>query len=188
MYFLIEPNDTEYFNLNIPHSIPLTYYNLESWYPHNFSERIDYILSTVSKYSDYPGKIINMTYENTKSLFFINRFSNGNFLSDNEIFNQVEYISTFLLSQGLLKNEASYLTILPNGWKRITELQRNNSNSKQAFIAISFSDDMKLVQTEIELGISRSGYNPLSMNEYEHNKQIVPEIMYQIKKSKCLVA
>jgi nucleoside 2-deoxyribosyltransferase len=70
----------------------------------------------------------------------------------------------------------------------VYELQKNQINSKQVFVAMSFSENMKEVQEKIEEGIRQAGYIPHVMNKSEHNNQIVPEILYQIKQSKFIVA
>jgi nucleoside 2-deoxyribosyltransferase len=161
---------------------------LENWYPKNISERANYILSHLANYSDYPGKEIYLEEEQIKSLFFINRYSNGKNLSLEECNKQIDYMSNYMLSQNLLKKEISLITILPEGWRRIAELPKNNTNSKQAFIAMSFKEEMKDVQNAIEKAIIAAGYIPRVMNKIEHNNQIVPEILYQIKQSKFVVA
>jgi len=161
---------------------------LENWYPKNILERTDYILSKLANYSNYLGKEIYLEEEQIKSLFFINRYSNGKHLSVEECNKQIDYMSNYMLSQNLLKKEISLITILPEGWRRIVELQKNNTNSKQAFIAMSFQEKMKDVQNAIEKAINEAGYIPRVMNKIEHNNQIVPEILYQIKQSKFVIA
>jgi len=187
-YFIGRQNTFDYLVKKYPYSQLLKVEMLEVWYPKNLNERVDYILTGLAKLSDYPGKQISLPDEYIKSLFFINRFSDGKSLPMEECNIQIDYISNHMLSQNLLKKEINLITILPEGWRRIAELQKYTTNSKQAFVAMSFSDDMKTVQEAIEEGIRRAGYIPHVMNKSEHNKQIVPEILYQIKQSKFVVA
>jgi len=188
-FYLIGKSDTfDGLVAEYPKAIFLKPETLQVWYPKNITERVDYILSMLANYSDYPGKEIYLDDEQIRSLFFINRYSNGKYLSSEECNKQIEYMSNYMLSQKLLKKEISIITILPEGWRRIAELQKYNTNSKQAFVAMSFSEDMKRVQEIIEEGIRRAGYIPHVMNKSEHNNQIVPEILYQIKQSKFVVA
>jgi nucleoside 2-deoxyribosyltransferase len=187
-YFIGLPSTYEYLVKDYPCSQLLKAEALESWYPKNLAERIDYILSGLASLSDYPGKQIYAEDEYLKGLLFINRFSNGKNLPLEECNKQIEYISKYMLSQNLLKKEISFITILPEGWRRIYEIQKNNSKSKQVFIAMSFSKEMREVQEAIEKAIFDAGYIPNVMNKLEHNNQIVPEILYQIRQSKFVVA
>jgi hypothetical protein len=187
-YFLGDLDTYNHLVKRYPYSILLKVEALEAWYPKNLSERTDYILTFLANISDYPGREIEMEFENIKSLFFVNRFSNNELLPLNECNKQIDYISSYMLSQNLLKKELPIITILPEGWRRIAELQRNNPNSIQAFIAMSFSREMSKVQEAIENAIIKAGYFLDVMNKSEHNNQIVPEILYQIKQSKFVVA
>jgi len=187
-YFIGRQNTFDYLEEKYPYSQLLKVETLEAWYPKNLNERVDYILTGLANLSDYPGKQIFLSDENIKSLFFINRYSNGKSLPLEECNEQIDYISDYLLSQKLLKKENHIITILPDGWRRISELQKYTTNSKQVFVAMSFSVDMKKVQEAIEEGIRMAGYIPRVMNKIEHNNQIVPEIIFQIKQSKFVVA
>ncbi|GEM_PF-2142352 len=56
------------------------------------------------------------------------------------------------------------------------------------FIAMSFNEEMNDVREALMRSITNCGYNPIIMDLKEHNNQIVPEIFYEIKKSKFIVA
>ena len=77
---------------------------------------------------------------------------------------------------------------MPKSLKRIDELQKYHINNKQVFVAMSFAENMKAVQENIEISIRKAGYVPCVMNKIEHNNQIVPEILYQIRQSKFVIA
>jgi nucleoside 2-deoxyribosyltransferase len=188
-YFIGKPSTYDFLVKEYPCSLLLKYETLEAWYPKNLNERVNYILDGLANLSDYPGKEIYLDdVEYIKSLFFINRYSNGKYLPLEECIKQIDYMAAYMLSQDLIKKENSFITILPEGWRLIAELQKNKSNSKTAFIAMSFSENMKDIQEAVEKGIIRAGYIPHVMNKIEHNNQIVPEILYQIKQSKFVVA
>ena len=93
-----------------------------------------------------------------------------------------------------LMSELGYLTqehggrkITAKGWQRIEELMRSHSDKKQAFIAMAFCDDTKLIRESFRKAIIASGFSPLTIDEKEHNNQIVPEILHEIDKSNFLV-
>lgn len=72
------------------------------------------------------------------------------------------------------------------GWNRLSELIENNLGSHDAFVAIAFKDTEEIIES-IKKAVESEGYNAIIMNELEHNNQIVPEIMAQIKSSKFLI-
>jgi nucleoside 2-deoxyribosyltransferase len=188
LYFIGEKTTYDILLNDYPFSLLLSDELIGAWYPKNLPEKSDYILTALEKNTEYHGQFLNINRENIISLFFIDRFSDVNDLPENEISIQIKYMSDYMTSQNLLKIGHGCIAILPEGWNRITELHKNDTNNKQAFIAMSFSPDMKNIQNKIEEGIIAAGYFPLAMNEYEHNKQVVPEILYQIKRSKFLIA
>jgi nucleoside 2-deoxyribosyltransferase len=167
----------------------LTIEEVENWYPKSFNEKIDTILLGLSKLSSFIGSEITLSNEQFFSLFFVQRNNINGEKTQSNLLLQKKFFLDYLSSQNYIKNlTANSLMLLPEGWQRIDELQKNLSNSKQAFIAIAFSDDMKEVQEEIEKGIRMAGYFSHVMNKEKHNNQIVPEILYQIKQSKFVVA
>jgi nucleoside 2-deoxyribosyltransferase len=162
--------------------------DVETWYPKNFNEKIDTILLGLAKLSDYIGSVINLSNEQMKSMFFVKRYLLEKKTSlENQIM-QIDTFSDYMKGQNLIKKEENTIIVLPEGWKRIDELQKNQTNSKQVFIAIAFSESMKVVQEKIEEGIRKAGYLPYVMNKNKHNNQIVPEILFQIKQSKFVIA
>jgi len=51
---------------------------------------------------------------------------------------------------------------LPNGFKRIDELQKKQaSNSKNVFVAMSFDEKMKDVREAIREAIKKAEYSPI---------------------------
>ena len=91
-------------------------------------------------------------------------------------------------------NDITYVsnayTFKAEGWKRVIELQSKNEELPQAFIAMWFDrkKTMDLARDKIKKAITDSGYLPVIIDEKEHNKQIVPEIFYEIKRSKFIIA
>ena len=173
-----------------PYAICKTLDEIELWYPSNFNEKLDTILLGLSQLSlYYSQKIAFENYNHFLSLFFIRRFINENRIHDMDIHLHVKWLSDYCSEYGLLTiDDRHIITILPEGWKRIDELQKNQSNSKQVFVAMSFSKEMKNIRTAIRQGIEKSGYIARFIDEKEHNNQIVPEILYEIRKSKFIIA
>lgn len=60
--------------------------------------------------------------------------------------------------------------------------------AKKAFVAMWFDDSMKNAREAIKEAINHCGYIANIIDEKEHNNYIVPEILYEIEKSKFLVS
>jgi len=142
-----------------------------------------------------------MTYEQCCSAYFIKRDNLNNLVLDiKEYSNPIKLIEEYLHDNKFVKvnysrkGKDAYLgnhlvTILPDGLKRIDELQKKQSlNSKYVFVAMSFSDNMKKAREAIRKAIRNAGYIPRIMDEIEHNNQIVPEMLYEIRQSKFIIA
>jgi len=167
----------------------ITYEEIEAWYPQTFSEKIDTILLGYSKLSKYNGSLIDINSEQMYSAYFVKRYnSDGSELSEDERYMQAKFFNEYLQENKFITGVTGSIKLLPNAFKRIDTLQKNQSNSKNVFVAMSFADDMKNTRIAIRKAIENAGYIPIIMDEVEHNKQIVPEMLYQIKQSKFVVA
>lgn len=61
-------------------------------------------------------------------------------------------------------------------------------NKKNVFVAMSFNDNFRSLRRMLDKAISDSGYKPVFIDDKEHNEQIVPEILKEIKDSYFVVA
>ncbi|MCK4764106.1 MAG: hypothetical protein KAW12_18045 [Candidatus Aminicenantes bacterium] len=90
---------------------------------------------------------------------------------------------------GYLQNSASKFRLTLDGWQRVEELQRKKIESRQAFVAMKFSDDLKSIWTEgFEPALKETGYKPIRLDFVEHNDRIDDKIIAEIRKSGLLVA
>jgi len=123
------------------------------------------------------------------SAFFVKRYNMENSeTTKEERERQIEFIDNYLHESRLIVSAGGIVTLLPAGFRRIDDLQKNQSHSKNAFIAMSFSEDMNEVREAVRRAIEATGYIPRIMDEIEHNKQIVPEMLFEIRQSRFLVA
>lgn len=75
------------------------------------------------------------------------------------------------------------------GWKRLDEIKRNLKDSSQAFVAMWFNAKMQDAYSKgFYPALSKTDYNPLKIDDKEHNNKICDEIEAEIKKSSLLVA
>jgi nucleoside 2-deoxyribosyltransferase-like protein len=78
--------------------------------------------------------------------------------------------------------------ITPAGWARIHELQQGRGTGNIGFIAMWFDPSVKPAFEAICKAIAAAGYDPVRLDQVEHNNQIDDEIIARIRGSKFLVA
>lgn len=167
---------------------------IEAFYPKTFAERIDRILLGMAKKSLFFGDKIVLSKSQLVSAMFVRRFDNkGKAVDEKTIDYQLSEVGKYIEENGFVEHyreEDKHIYIIkPDGYKRIDKLQTEEAEtSKNVFVAMSFADDMKEVREAIKTSILDSGYIPRIMDEIEHNHQIVPEMLYEIRKAKFVIA
>lgn len=161
---------------------------VEAWYPKTFNEKVNTFLLHLGEKSNYMGDIVLFTEESLKSACFVVRDPKGFYENGDQIEAQLQTFLKYLLDEGLIERYANGFSLLPNGWKRVDELQKHNPNSKNVFVAMSFAPEMQPVRDAIKKAITDCGYIPRIMDEIEHNHQIVPEMLYEIRNSRFIIA
>lgn len=153
-------------------------------YPHTLLRRIDQILlNIVSKHNDM-------------GVYFPISDTDGYMMwceTDNNE-SEISYVIQMMTELGYLIAEEDTLDervyrcqITLAGWKRIEELNTIKKETNQAFIAMKFGTETEHIAAAFKKAISQAGYVPYKMDEIEHNNQIVPEMFYEISRSKLLV-
>lgn len=82
---------------------------------------------------------------------------------------------------------SSSFVITAQGWQKIDELKKEEKVVNQAFIAMIFREEANSIREAFRRAIHEMGYMAVVLDEKEHNNQIVPEIFYEIKRSKFVV-
>jgi len=81
------------------------------------------------------------------------------------------------------------VSITMKGWSKYYELQQNNKESRQAFIAMSFSEEMdQIYEKALCPAVKSAGYDPYRIDKTEHNEKICDLIIYEVKRSRFLIA
>lgn len=80
-----------------------------------------------------------------------------------------------------------FYSITAHGWQKIDEMRKEEQIVRQGFIAMSFRDETITIREAFRKAIVESGYSAVVIDEKEHNNQIVPEILYEIERSKFAV-
>ncbi len=87
----------------------------------------------------------------------------------------------------LIKSEIFRYIISAKGWDKISDMESNKKSINQGFIAMSFKNETKIISDTFKKAITKCGYLPQRIDEKEHNNQIVPEILFEISRSKFVV-
>jgi len=146
-------------------------------FPKGIVERVDRILLNISRKSAYYGAQLQIDQKKSRLLFVL----------PEDYDTQAEGILRIMAELGYISMNGQYYSITAKGWKHIEELTAQNLDSKTAFIAMSFREKTKPIRECFRQAIIESGFEPRLIDEKEHNNQIVPEIFYEIQKSRFVV-
>ena len=157
---------------------------VENWYPKTFAEKIDYMLLKLYSHMAFDGDYIEMSVLE-ETIFYSSSTSRTISVNDNlEV--QFRYIINYLTKSNLILGGGDYIQLTPKALERIYELQKNQTNNKNVFVAMKFGKETDLLRERLKEGLE--GYNVRIMDEIEHNHQIVPEMLYEIRNSKFVIA
>ena len=156
---------------------------VESWYPERFADKVDLILLKLYEISRYDGAPISISNE----ILFLKNITPTYTGSNSDIDFQRNFVLGFLLQYGYIDKHGPFMHVLsPKALERIYELQKNQVHNKKVFVAMKFGDKTKELREKIKEGLI--GYDVRIMDEIEHNHQIVPEMLKEIKDSRFVVA
>jgi nucleoside 2-deoxyribosyltransferase len=95
-----------------------------------------------------------------------------------------------LKERGFLSSPTAWKAkITPAGWDYLDKHASDLKAKTQAFVAMSFSDEMKAIwEDAIKPAISEAGYTPYRVDEDLHSENIIFKIMAEIKDSRFVVA
>lgn len=107
---------------------------------------------------------------------------------ENELMTEIEgRLDALVELEYLVEERGSQIyRITAKGWNKISELEQTKTYN-QGFMAMSFKEETRKISAAFKNAINRSGYIPRRIDEKEHNKQIVPEILFEISRSKFVV-
>ena len=197
--FLVDEKTYSKFEKNdFSHIYNLSPTMVESWYPKTFAEKVDKILLYLAKESACMGDSISLTILQLGRVYFIiNENYYGKEAALKFVENQVDYFNSYLIETGYITIEQDHIfdwnngyriMIAPKGWARIDELQKNKINNVNVFIAMKFGEDTLELRKTLKLALLEMGYNPILIDEVQYNGQIVPEMLYQIRESRFVIA
>lgn len=160
---------------------------VENWFPKKFSEKIDLILLKLAELSHFEGDYVDIK-PFAISLFFCDSTKTSTGIKvGRELDAQIDFILNFLSKEEYLSDRECYVIQLSaKALERVYELQKYYSSNKNVFVAMKFGKETDQLREKIKEGLV--GFKVRIMDEIEHNHQIVPEMLYEIKNSKFVVA
>lgn len=165
---------------------------LKNFYPIEISDKIDMILLNIAKNSKYIGDYASYIKEELNSLFFVKRYDNINKLSEQQQYQQVKSLKSYMIDNRYIKdkgfdNDKYNIELTPEGWNRVDKIQKSRIFNKDIFVSMSFAAETKNTREAIRSGIESAGFSAEFLDEITHNKQIVPEMFRLIRESKMLI-
>lgn len=149
---------------------------LAALFPRTFSERVDKTLLTIAEImGDLVDGEMDSSRPVTQRASWHTKGSTQGFLN-------------LLCEIGYLRCGSPRYQLTAKGWMRVEELQRAYRNSNTVFVAMWFDNTMLGAREAIKRAVEECGYQLRIIDEKEHNNQIVPEIFYEIKQSRFVIA
>lgn len=145
----------------------------------NLNERANRLLNHITKFAHELGqkfdandnKLIPVTYSKSPK--------------------ELNVIFTLLQDKGFINRAPGSATyrITPEGYVYLENMQNNNTNSTQAFVAMWFNPVLQEIFDDgFDVGIKNAGYNAFRVDMREHVGKVDDEIISQIRQSKFIVA
>lgn len=173
--------------------------DVRNWYPRNFSQITDRALMYFQSNIKYFGEVKKYTYKELVAITFAELPDGGEIQQFNAAFSQIEYLLDFLEKQNYIEygkvvnvydgpewQSEVTVKVLPKGLARVDELQKDISNNKDVFVAMSFHNTED-IREAIRRGILEAGFSDKFIDEIIHNQQIVPYMMRLIRECRFLI-
>lgn len=173
---------------------------IESWYPKTFSERVDYILLFLNDHIKHIGQQTSLSHQEALSALFVDRKeldnNTGKWIerNPNDCEQEIQYMLDYLFRNSYvgyknthLEEEWLCISLTPEGYTRVDDLQKNTSYGRQVLVAMKFGDETKPLREAIRKGILNAGYEAIFIDEVQHNDFITPELLKYIRDSKFVV-
>jgi hypothetical protein len=139
------------------------------------------LLQNIERKTEYPGQRVELNYLDDFPLAWAT--------GKDEFF----YYITSLKDRGLLSADMAMglcdVIITADGWDYLEQHERRIEERTQAFVAMSFSDDLKSIwEGPIYRAIKKAGYKPYRVDAEPHSDRIDVKIISEIKNSRFVVA
>ncbi len=174
----------EYESDDICREDSINLYKILRFYPTSVVEKIGRSLLNLSYAYPKTGSRIHINPTNNRLLFCENDLG-----VDSANTAEQETICRYLSEMNYIEyTDDHHYHITLQGWEKIEQLKEQQIIITQGFIAISYDKSVCYIKDAFIRGIHRSGYEYRIMSEKEHNNQAMPEMYYEIKRSRFIVA
>jgi nucleoside 2-deoxyribosyltransferase len=151
--------------------------------PRGVLQKGDYILRHLADKSPYPGSEVIIDAGGDYSIFYCRNEPELRFhlksLGERGLVTDV----------GARANGTLGATLTANGWRHVEELEKPNIESKQAFVAMWFDDQMAAAYAQGIAWIEQdTDFKPLPINRKQFNDKICDQIVAEIRRSRFLIA
>jgi nucleoside 2-deoxyribosyltransferase len=141
------------------------------------SEKQPRLLQNIKRMTEHPGAFVQLWPEHDFPLAWA---SGGK---------EFGYYIAALIERGYLKGDEKAITITAGGWDYLEKHRSDLESKTQAFVAMSFSDEMFSVwKNAIEPAIDKAGWTPYRVDIEPHIERIDVKIISEIKNSRFVVA
>jgi|GEM_PF-3574442 len=145
-------------------------------------EKIDKLLGNLAKMSrsDF-GAVLTLGEETHKKLAYAKTPTEFLFLLENAL--ELGYLERV---SGVGPNGQPRFKIWLKGWQRIEEIEEENKDSKQGFIAHWFGLDPSYIEA-MEKGVDAAGFKPLSLKGKNYPETVLSKALGEINRSRFVV-
>jgi nucleoside 2-deoxyribosyltransferase len=166
----------------------------------NYSTREKQIilLQNIERKTEYPGKSVQIDPEfdiplawasaQEEFMYYINSLIERGLLKDlgkRGVPSHQDEMGGIIYDRPL----AFSIAITADGWDYLEKLERHIEERTQAFVAMSFSEDLKpIYEGPIYNAITKAGYKPRRVDDEPHIDRIDAKIISEIKNSRFVVA
>ena len=147
----------------------------------DIARRTDRLLQFIKTKTEFLGQFVKLERSNMNYALAWTES-----VDPNEVFALVRYLKERKWVEG---SRFKWVVLTIEGFQHLEQLKGQSSPSSQAFVAMWFdSSTDKAWEMGIKPGIIDSGYKPLRIDQREHLNKIDDEIIFEIKRSRFLVA
>lgn len=181
----------------VPELNPQTLEDLQKGLP-NYGPREKQIrlLRNIERKTEYPGKPVQIVpkYDiplawassQEEFMYYIISLIDRNLLSN---IGRGEKVHWNLRNELIYNSSGFTVAITPDGWDYLEERERHIEERTKAFVAMSFSKDLKAIwEGPIYNAIKKSGYEPYRVDAKPHSNLIDVQIISEIRDSRFVVA
>ena len=162
--------------------------NILSVCPQGVQEILNRILAYISEKASYPSDKILIDKDSICPLFYCKNVKEVTaYLTHLKDSNLVDFSGLMFYKK--IDAEGYQLELTVEGWQKVEEQAKPNIESKQAFVAMRFNDEMKSVYIE---GIKKlegdTGFTMYRVDMEEFNDKICDKILAEIRRSRFVIA